>query len=93
MLTGHCIAIIIWGIASISLYTVALAYLGERVKTIELSIATSVFIIIFEFGEFLGPITVGFIMDMYGNIGFIYSIISFTIFAVFIGILRTILKR
>tara|TARA_Y100000590_G_scaffold212833_1_gene241167 strand:- start:5092 stop:6270 length:1179 start_codon:yes stop_codon:yes gene_type:complete len=92
-LTIVCIAIIIWGIASISLYTVALAYLGERVKTIELSIATSVFIIIFEFGEFLGPITVGFIMDMYGNIGFIYSIISFTIFAVFIGILRTIFKK
>jgi len=87
------IAVIIWGIASISLYTISLAYLGERVNISELSIAISVFIIIYELGEFLGPITVGFFMDLYGNIGFIYSIISFTIFALFIGILRGIAKK
>ena len=38
-------SVIIWGIASISLYTITLAYLGERIKVAELSIATSVFII------------------------------------------------
>ena len=52
------------------MYTVTLAYLGERVKITELSIATSVFIIIFEFGEFVGPITIGFIMDKYENTEF-----------------------
>ena len=87
------IVIIIWGVASISLYTVTLAYLGERVKITELSIATSVFIIIFEFGEFVGPITIGFIMDKYENIGFIYSTLSFAFISLFIGIIRSIIKR
>ena len=87
------IVIIIWGVASISLYTVTLAYLGERVKITELSIATSVFIIIFEFGEFVGPITIGFIMDKYENIGFIYSILSFAFISLFIGIIRSIIKK
>ena len=41
-------SVIIWGVASVSLYTVALAYLGERVKISELAIYTSFFIIIYE---------------------------------------------
>jgi len=86
-------SIIIWGIASISLYTITLAYLGERINVAELSIATSVFIIIFEFGEFIGPVMIGSIMDIYGNIGFIYSIIIFTLFSLFIGLLRSTLKK
>ena len=86
-------SVIIFGVASISLYTVSLAYLGERVKISELSIATSLFIIVFELGEFLGPITSGFFMDLYGNIGFVNSIISFTIMALFVGIVRNILKK
>ena len=87
------ISIIIWGVASISLYTVTLAYLGERVKLSELSIATSFFIIIFEFGEFIGPITVGLIMDGYGNIGFIYSLLCFAFISLLIGIIRSIIKK
>ncbi|SVA35553.1 uncharacterized protein METZ01_LOCUS88407 [marine metagenome] len=86
-------SIIIWGIASISLYTITLAYLGERINVAELSIATSVFIIIFEFGEFIGPVMIGSIMDIYGNIGFIYSIIIFTSFSLLIGLLRSTLKK
>ena len=82
-----------WGIASTSIYTVTLAYLGERVSVNELSIATSVFIIVFEFGEFIGPITVGSIMDIYGNIGFIYSVILFTLVSLIVGLLRSLYKR
>ena len=85
------VSIIIWGFASISLYTVTLAYLGERVKITELSIATSVFIIIFEFGEFVGPITICFIMDKYENIGFIYSTLSFAFISLFIGIILSLI--
>ena len=88
-----CFSVIIWGIASVSLYTVTLAYLGERVKISELSIATSVFIIIFEFGEFIGPILTGSIMDIYGNIGFIYTLIIFTFFSLFIGIIRSFIRK
>ena len=87
------LSVIIWGIASISLYTVTLAYLGERVKIAEISIATSVFIIVFEFGEFIGPITIGLIMETYGNIGFIYSLLIFTFFSIFVGIVRSIMKK
>ena len=87
------ICIIMWGIASTSIYTVTLAYLGERVSVNELSIATSVFIIVFEFGEFIGPITVGSIMDIYGNIGFIYSVILFTLVSLILGLLRSLYKR
>ena len=79
--------------ASISLYTITLAYLGERVKISELSIATSVFIIIFEFGEFVGPITIGLIMETYGNIGFIYSLLIFTFISLFVGVIRTFKKN
>ena len=87
-----CFSVIIWGIASVSLYTVTLAYLGERVKISELSIATSVFIIIFEFGEFIGPIITGSTMDIYRNIGFIYTLIIFTFFSLFIGIIRSFIR-
>ena len=83
------IAVIIYGIACVSLYTVTLAYLGERVNVAELSIATSVFIIVFESGEFFGPIVVGSSMDYFGNIGFIYSLISFTFLSLFFGLIRT----
>jgi len=87
------ISIIFWGIASTSLYTVTLAYLGERINVAEISIAVSVFIIIFEFGEFIGPISVGIVMDIYGNNGFIYSAILFTVLSLLVGLLRSILKR
>ena len=82
------IAVIIYGIASVSLYTVTLAYLGERVNVAELSLATSVFIIVFELGEFIGPIVVGSSMDYFGNIGFIYSMLSFTLLSLLFGLIR-----
>ena len=46
-----------------------------------------------EFGEFVGPITVGFIMDIYGNNGFIYSAIIFTLFCLSIGLIRSAIKN
>ena len=89
------ISVTIWGVASTSLYTVALAYLGERYKPNELVLATSVFIIVYEAGEFFGPAFVGYMMDIFGNSGFIFSIFIFTITIFIIGILRTyyILKK
>ena len=87
------LSVIIWGFASVSIYTVALAYLGERVSIKEISIATSLFIIIYEGGEFFGPIIVGLSMDKFGNPGFIYSILLITILSLIVGILRSILKK
>jgi len=87
------LSVIIWGFASVSLYTVALAYLGERVSVKEISIATSLFIIVYESGEFFGPIIVGFSMNKFGNTGFIYSILLITILSLLIGIIRSIYKE
>ncbi|MBD42430.1 MAG: hypothetical protein CMI92_03155 [Pelagibacteraceae bacterium] len=86
-------AVIIWGIAGTSLYTVALAYLGERYNFKEIIAATSVFIIVYEAGEFFGPLISGFMMDIFGNIGFIYSVIVPTVMAFAIGSIRTFYLR
>ena len=72
-------ALMISGFASTSLYTVTLAYLGERINVTDIAFATSLFIIIYELGEYLGPIIVGFNMNIYGNSGFIYTLSSFVI--------------
>ena len=87
------LSVLIWGIASVSIYTVTLAYLGERVTIKELSIATSVFIIVYEFGEFIGPIVVGYFMDLYGNVGFIYTLICITFLSLSLGLLRSYIKK
>jgi YNFM family putative membrane transporter len=87
------LSVLIWGIASVSIYTVTLAYLGERVTIKELSIATSVFIIVYEFGEFIGPIIVGYFMDLVGNVGFIYTLICITFFSLLLGLLRSYIKN
>ena len=87
------LAVIIWGCSSISLYTVTLAYLGERFDIKQIAIITSVFIIIYELGEFIGPISVGLVMDQIGNKGFIYSLLIFTSFSIIIGFIRSFLKN
>ena len=84
------ISVTIWGVVSTSLYTVALAYLGERYRPKELVLATSVFIIVYESGEFFGPAFVGYMMDIFGNSGFIFSVFIFTTIIFIIGILRTL---
>ena len=87
------LAVIIWGCSSISLYTVTLAYLGERYDIKQIAIVTSVFIIIYELGEFIGPISVGLVMDQTGNEGFIYSLLIFTSFSIIIGFIRSLFKN
>ena len=86
-------ALMISGFASTSLYTVTLAYLGERINVTDIAFATSLFIIIYELGEYLGPIIVGFNMNIYGNSGFIYTLSSFIIVCIIFGIIRTLFKK
>ena len=86
-------ALMISGFASTSLYTVTLAYLGERINVSDIAFATSLFIIIYELGEYLGPIIVGFNMSIYGNSGFIYTLSSFVIVCIIFGIIRSLFKK
>ena len=87
------VALMISGFASTSLYTVTLAYLGERISVTDIAFATSLFIIIYEVGEYIGPIIVGFNMSLYGNSGFIYTLLSFVIFCMLFGIVRSLFKK
>ena len=87
------LALMISGFASTSLYTVTLAYLGERIKVTDIAFATSLFIIIYELGEYLGPIIVGFNMSLYGNSGFIYTLSIFVIVCKIFGIIRSLFKK
>ncbi len=81
------------GFASTSLYTVTLAYLGERINVSDIAFATSLFIIIYEIGEYLGPIIVGFNMNIFGNNGFTNTLLSFAIFSIIFGIIRSLFYR
>tara|TARA_Y100000590_G_scaffold117381_1_gene134145 strand:+ start:1726 stop:2919 length:1194 start_codon:yes stop_codon:yes gene_type:complete len=83
------LSVIISGIASVSLYTVALAYLGQRYDPAQLVLATSLFIVVYEFGEFLGPAIIGYMMEIFGNKGLIFSIFILTTSVFIIGLFRT----
>ena len=49
----------------------------------------SVFIIVYEFGEFLGPAIIGYMMEIFGNKGLIFSIFILTTSVFIIGLFRT----
>ena len=87
------ISVMVGGFASTSLYTVTLAYLGERIEVKDIAVATSIFIIVYEIGEFLGPITVGIMMDNNGNSGFIFTLLCFVIFCIIVGYVRSLLRK
>ena len=87
------IALMISGFASTSLYTVTLAYLGERINVTDIAFATSLFIIIYEIGEYLGPIIVGFNMNIFGNTGFTNTLLSFAFFSIIFGIIRSLFYK
>ena len=87
------IALMISGFASTSLYTVTLAYLGERIEITDIAFAITLFIIIYEIGEYLGPIIVGLNMNIFGNSGFIFTLLFFSSFTFVFGIIRSLLKN
>ena len=77
------------GFASTSLYTVTLAYLGERIEITDIAFAITLFIIIYEIGEYLGPIIVGLNMNIFGNSGFSFTLLIFSSFTFVFGIIRS----
>ncbi len=87
------IALMISGFASTSLYTVTLAYLGERINVSDIAFATSLFIIIYEIGEYMGPIIVGFNMNFFGNAGFTNTLLIFAFFSIIFGIFRSLFHK
>ena len=86
-------SVILWGMASTSLYTITLAYLGERIKISELSIATSVFIIIYEAGEFVRTNYIGLIMEYLWKYWIYLFIINLYIFFIHFWNYKIIFKK
>lgn len=62
--------LVLWGGASVGIYTVALALLGDRFHATALASANAAFVAVFETGSIAGPVAVGVGMDVLGAQGF-----------------------
>ena len=80
----------IWGGAASGLFSISLTMLGERYSASQVAGATAILVMVFECGSLAGPVVGGRIMDMFGPMGFIYTITSFTFLFLLISIYRTI---
>ena len=80
----------IWGGAASGLFAISLTMLGERYSASQVAGATAILVMVFECGSLVGPVVGGRIMDMFGPMGFIYTITSFTFLFLLISIYRTI---
>lgn len=59
----------LWGGVVIGLYTVALSLLGQRFRSGQLASAMAAFVMIYELGSLIGPVTAGAAMDLVGTAG------------------------
>ena len=80
----------IWGGAASGLFAISLTMLGERYSASQVAGATAILVMVFECGSLAGPVVGGRVMDMFGPMGFIYTITSFTFLFLLISIYRTI---
>ena len=80
----------IWGGAASGLFAISLTMLGERYNASQVAGATAILVMVFECGSLAGPVVGGRVMDMFGPMGFIYTITSFTFLFLLISIYRTI---
>jgi len=64
--------LIVWGIASMGIYTVALTVLGERFEAGLLASANAAIVALYQFGGMTGPLTSGAAMDLFGHDGLMH---------------------
>ena len=90
-------ALLIWGGASIGLYTLGLTILGDRFAPAEIAGANAAFVAFFEAGSMLGPIAGGAGMDLAGGQGYLLVLAAaaaaFIAFGVLRGVGRTYTKE
>jgi len=65
-------ALLLWGVASMGIYTVALVILGERFSAGLLAAANGAIVSVYQFGSILGPAAGGMGMDAFGHTGLMY---------------------
>ena len=80
----------IWGGAASGIFSISLTMLGERYTASQVAGATAILVMVFECGSLIGPLIGGRVMDIFGPIGFIYTIVFFTFIFLMISIYRTI---
>lgn len=64
--------LIVWGIASMGIYTVALTILGERFEASLLASANAAIVAFYQFGGMTGPMVGGSGMDLWGENGLMW---------------------
>ena len=88
------IVLVVWGGATMAMYTLSLAVMGERFPRHELAGANAAFVIMYELGSVGGPVVAGGTMDLAGPHGLmaILALIAAAYLA-FIAILRVTRSR
>ncbi len=72
------------GAANFGIYTVGLAYLGDRFRGTDLVAGTATFATAWGLGSFIGSLVSGWAMDIFGPDGFPYSLAA--IFALYLAV-------
>jgi MFS family permease len=84
------VLLLVWGGVVAGLYTVGLSHIGQRFSGADLAAANAAFIFFYAIGTIVGPISIGFGMDIRGPEGFAWVLTTFfAVFAAF-GIYRLI---
>ena len=84
------IFLVLWGGASSSIFVISLTMLGERYSASQVAGATAILVMVFEVGAVIGPVIGGRAMDIFGPLGFIYTISLLTVIFFITSIYRTI---
>jgi len=81
--------LVAWGGATMAMYTLSLAVMGERFPRAELAGANAAFVIMYELGSVSGPVVSGGAMDLFGPHGLMAVLAAVAAaYLVVIGLLR-----
>lgn len=85
--------LVLWGGASLGIYTVALTLLGDRFPAASLASANAAIVAVYQFGSILGPPAGGFGMDLMGNDGLMYILAAAAGLFLLFGAYRSFIVR
>jgi MFS family permease len=75
-----------WGGIIVGLYTLGLTHLGSQYKGPELAAASSAFVLLYSLGSLVGPLTLGFGIDIWDPHGYIVVLVLvFCLFAILVA--------
>ncbi|WP_315919587.1 MFS transporter [Mesorhizobium sp. SP-1A] len=83
----------VWGGVVAALYTVGLAHLGSQLSGHELASANAAFVLCYGVGMVMGPQAIGIGMDMFGPVGFGWSLSLFFGVYILVSLGRLFFRR